>query len=160
MKKYIIFIVSALVISCGPRDKTPLLGSVTFNKSGTASVILNVPANNQAPWRLRFGSPDIKSDKSQNSNIVKVFLVNEDSLPLEIYVGRGKGDVTILPGATEKIFEGSLNELLLVGRTATEELVLRSTSKRAIKIILNFAYDLTYEKADVNISSWYLNYGM
>lgn len=147
-------------MACSAYDENPLLGTVILKSNGEALLPVRISRNDEQPWRLHFWSEDVKLGKSAKTDKVQIYIRNDDAERLTIYLGNGRGTLTIAPSATEKIFDGSLDEMLMLGRTETEELTIKSSKLRSVKATLKFVYKLKYKKLHVDVSTWFLHYGL
>lgn len=153
------FLVSVSVVGCAKSPETESLGSITLGSSRTSSLAFQIPKSNAQPYRLQFESPGAEIDRVSGRDSLEVFLENDDTLPLVIYLNSNKTDVTIGPKSSERIFTGTFKDLLLAGRTEYEDLTIRSSRDRKVNSTLRFVRLSGADTLTVSVRAWRISYG-
>ena len=151
-------LLGAVVLGCGRRGH-PVLGSVTLKPKIESLLSVSIARSRSQPWRLRFSLPGGFSGDSGYTGRVSVFVTNDDKVPLSIYLGSGKDKLLISPSDTQKIFDGTYNEMFMLGRTQQEEMTILSSKERKVNLTFRFIHDLQDRDLEVIVSTWFLSYG-
>lgn len=146
-----------LLVGC-KKDEFPSLGSVNLKPSGESTLAVKISKNVERPWGFRFSSPVLEENKLPLSDRVKILLKNDDIQPLVIYLKSIPGDLVIEPNATGQIFEGTLGEMMLAGRTAVEDLTVRTSRERLVNATFKFVRESGKEDVTIEVSTWFLHY--
>lgn len=151
---------SALILGCGKPPDSDLLGSIKLGSSATANLALHISKCDEQPSRLRFESAGIGANKMSGQDSLEVFLENNDTLPLVIYLDSKKADVKIAPKHSERIFTGTFENLLLAGRGEYEDLTIKSCKERQVNATLKFVRLSGSDPLTINVHTWRIHYGL
>ena len=154
---------SSLILGCARSPESESLGSIQFPASGTSSLILQISKSHKQPYGLRFGSPGIgieEINKMSEDDKVEVFFENNDSLALIVYLNAKKTDVEILPRHSESIFNGTIKDLLLAGRSEFADLTIKTSTDRKINGTLKAVRLSGSNTITINVSTWRIQFGL
>jgi hypothetical protein len=148
----------ALLVACQKNVST--LGSVNLKPSGESTLAVKISNNSEQAWQLRFSSPVLEANELPLSDRVKIYLKNDDTRPLVIYLKSNGLDLIIEPKATGQIFDGTLGEMLLAGRTEYADLIVRTSRERPVNATFKFVRESGKEDVTIEVSTWFLHYSM
>jgi hypothetical protein len=154
----LIVALATAIHGCGHRGH-PVLGMVTLEPNRESNISVSMSRSLLQPWRLRFGMPGGFDGESGYSGTVSISVTNDDKVPLLIDLGRGKERLSISPSNSHKIFEGSFDEMFMLGRTQIQEMTIVSSNDRRVHATFKFSHDLKNRSLEVILSTWRISYG-
>lgn len=128
---------------------------ITEDGSGISPMIFH--KNRSAPWRLRFEIDDVVGDEKEIK--IKIYFRNDDESPVVIYVNEKIGSATVTPHEKIIIFDGTLNDLKMCGRTEMEELTITTSRDRDVAATFLVESSGLINGSKLRVRAWALQYG-
>jgi hypothetical protein len=121
---------------CSENQNTIKLADAELKNNAEQNVSVAIPKTSGVAWRLRFSPSayDFQKPPSEAKSQVEVFLKNTASSPLELALTEGKTPITLPPGASEKIFDGSIEALFLTGRSMHADFEILSSGPTQMEL--------------------------
>lgn len=160
MKFWIICCLGFLA-SC-KREKSDIdFGTVELKTGVEATLPISLAANQQkSPWRLRFRCVEANPGKLAPTDKLVIYLNNNDSSPLIFTLNPDSRPLIILPFSKEKIFDGSLEQLISLDRSMDEKMAFESSRERGISAKLHFIPEISTQTLHVGVSTFFYREGM
>lgn len=136
----LIYFIIILIPSYLGKGGTIIFGEVTLSGSKTVNLKAKVKKSLQS-WRFRFDSdPSFFKDNSPaKHDMVSVRIENTGDQPINLLLPAGKEFMKINPMEQKTVFEGSVYDLLMMGRTVQDEFSINSTQTPGVE----FQFHLT-----------------
>lgn len=136
------------------------IGSISAKAGAKSHVVVKVPRSWRSPWQLNFNAQEPQTQDFPSNERVVVSISNANTFPLDLYVGRGVAMHSLPSGETLKIYEGSLEGLLLYGHLAEQDLTFFDTERKAIKIGVSIERENGENDVTLELRVGRVHYGM